>query len=424
MRDKNDVQLGVNQADRDECLRVLRELIGMSRCLPRKSESQNWCKFMGQRVVKGFEFRTLVGHIDAVIKPVLVVEDVNTIRIDFKESKGYPYRCRFATEGDTWQFSRCYVGCAICLGKGVEDGKPCIYCDDGYRVIPFPLGLQTASWNGVMIVNDPQLGVSQADLDECLRILVEVIGLSRSLPKKSAFQNWRNLMGDRVVKGFDFRHLVWQVDVVIPRVMVAEAANTIRIDFTQRSNFPFRSRFTREGETWRMSSFHYGCPACFGEAVNDGQPCEICDDGYVFSFLLKVPRAVKSHEVVARLGGHTTCPWCKRVDTHETSPSVGPASDWHELPFRKGQPHFVCEGCVYDVDDACLFREWAADPNRAVVQHAATVEGMTEYQFRRLCVEHQIALWDEGTVLPINFYLESYRVCKSVLEDMDQREGS
>lgn len=273
--------------------------------------------------------------------------------------------------------------------------------------------------------NDPQLGVTQADRDECLRVLGELIErIARSRPPKTHRRAWRALLGNLVVTGFDFRMLCGRVGVVRDPVLAREDDTTIRIDFMGTEGWPLRSRFTIDNDEWRLSSFQIGCPVCLAEAIYEDKPCEFCDGtGYHTDFLPRVPRPLESQEIVARLGGHTTCPWCKRVNTHEMFPTDSPASDWNEVPFREGRPLFVCEGCVYDVYNACIFRQWAVDPNRAVVQQAATVEGMAESQFRRQCLEHQIALWDEGTLIPKAIYLQSYQLCKVILNDMVQGNG-
>ncbi len=116
--------------------------------------------------------------------------------------------------------------------------------------------------------------VNRNDLELCLCALSEVLGVCRETADKGELVR---RLADYLVPEFD-------VGVLEPDVRVGDVkawvivGDILLIWFgTAENDYPFRATFSRiEQGQWRIVAFEFGCPACFGETVLDGNVCPIC----------------------------------------------------------------------------------------------------------------------------------------------------
>lgn len=129
-----------------------------------------------------------------------------------------------------------------------------------------------------------------------------------------------------------------------------------------------------------------------------------------------IPRSIAAEEAFIRVGENFSCPWCKRERTRQGFPRHVDVSTWIEVPYRQSNtPPFVCEGCVLHVYNACASSGYENHFDRGVVQRVAAMEGMTETEFRRRCLEHQVTLWEASPQPLAEDNLRAYRNCKALL---------
>ncbi len=103
----------------------------------------------------------------------------------------------------------------------------------------------------------------------CLGVLDEIIRASSDV----------TALADLVTPGFDIAGLEWLHSDPATLQSVSWVENQLVIAFKYSStDYPFRCTFASdELGRWRLTSFEYGCPACFGDGLLNDSTCSICN---------------------------------------------------------------------------------------------------------------------------------------------------
>lgn len=73
-------------------------------------------------------------------------------------------------------------------------------------------------------------------------------------------------------------------------------------------------------------------------------------------------------------------------------PKWSVAPKWVEVPYLIAEPRYVCDGCAFDIYEACAATDFEHNPDAAQIERLACENGMTVQAFRTACIKHQIAV--------------------------------